>query len=72
MFKNHEDDSSQKLSEPNIWLLVNHTKPANTKKRAGTKSKQLQNNTPKRAMSNTINRVINSEIIYVIRLSLCN
>ena len=29
MFKNHKGDLSQKLSEPNIWLLVNHTKPTN-------------------------------------------
>ena len=25
IFKNHEGDISQKLPEPNIWLLINHT-----------------------------------------------
>ena len=30
IFKNHEDDLSQKSPEPNEWLLVNHTKPTNT------------------------------------------
>ena len=25
--KNHEGDLSAKLPEPNMWLLVNHTKP---------------------------------------------
>ena len=30
IFKNHEDDLSQKSPEPNTWLLVNHTKPKNT------------------------------------------
>ena len=29
-FKNHEGDLSQKWPEPNMWLLVNHTKPTNT------------------------------------------
>ena len=28
--KNHEGDLSKKLHEPNMWLLVNHTKPTNT------------------------------------------
>ena len=27
IFKNLEGDLSQKLPEPNMWLLVNHTKP---------------------------------------------
>ena len=27
IFKNHESNISQKLPEPNMWLLVNHTKP---------------------------------------------
>ena len=30
IFKNHEGDLSQKLRKPNMWLLVNHTKPTNT------------------------------------------
>ena len=30
IFKNHEGDLSQKLPEPNICLLVNHTKPTST------------------------------------------
>ena len=30
IFKNLEGDLSQKLPEPNICLLVNHTKPTNT------------------------------------------
>ena len=30
IFKNHEDDLSQKSPEPNMWLLVNQTKPTNT------------------------------------------
>ena len=29
-FKNHEGDLSQKLPEPNMWLLVKHTKPIKT------------------------------------------
>ena len=29
-FKIHEGDLSQKSLEPTMWLLVNHTKPANT------------------------------------------
>ena len=30
IFKNHERDLSQKSPEPNMLLLVNHTKPTNT------------------------------------------
>ena len=30
IFENHEGDLSKYLSEPNIWLLVNHTKSTNT------------------------------------------
>ena len=30
IFKYHEGDLSEKLLEPNMWLLVNHTKPMNT------------------------------------------
>ena len=30
IFKYNEDDLAQKLPEPNMRLLVNHTKPANT------------------------------------------
>ena len=29
-FKNHERDISQKSHEPNMWLLVNHTKSMNS------------------------------------------
>ena len=29
-FKNHTGYLSQKLLEPNMWLLVNHKKPTNT------------------------------------------
>ena len=29
IFKYHECDLSQKLPEPNMWLLVNYTKPTN-------------------------------------------
>ena len=29
-FKNHDGDLSQKSPEPNMWLLVNQTKPTNT------------------------------------------
>ena len=28
--KNREGDLFQKLPKPNMWLLVNHTKPTNT------------------------------------------
>ena len=28
IFKNHEGDLSTKLPKSNIWLLINHTKPA--------------------------------------------
>ena len=28
--KNHKGNLSKKLHEPNMWLLVNHTKPTNT------------------------------------------
>ena len=30
IFKNHEGDLYQELSEPNMWLLINYTKPTNT------------------------------------------
>ena len=30
IFKNREGDLFKKLPKPNIWLLVNHTKPTNT------------------------------------------
>ena len=30
IFKNHEGDLSQKSAEPNMWLLVNHTKTKST------------------------------------------
>ena len=30
IFKNHEGDLSHKFLEPNMWLLINHTKPTNT------------------------------------------
>ena len=30
IFKNHVGDLSQKLPEPNMWFLVNHTKPTST------------------------------------------
>ena len=30
IFKNHGGDLSQKLPEPNMWLLINQTKPTNT------------------------------------------
>ena len=29
-FKNHEGDLSQKSPQPNMWLLINHTKPTKT------------------------------------------
>ena len=29
-FKNREGDLSKKMPEPNMWLLINHTKPTNT------------------------------------------
>ena len=30
ILKNHDVDSSPKLPEPNMWLVVNHTKSTNT------------------------------------------
>ena len=71
--KNHEGDLSQKLAEPNMWFLVNQTKPTNTLYwdeylLAGDNykstieqlqnSRQLQSHNVKGAMSMTINRVI--------------
>ena len=68
---------ARELSEPNMWLLVNHTKPTNTLHwnyyilTAGiykSASKQLQNsgrlqsNTINGVMSVAINRVINKWI----------
>ena len=58
-------DLSPKSPEPNLWLLVNHTKPKNTvlklisfNSRQLQNSGQLQNNTVNGAMSITINCVI--------------
>ena len=68
ILKNHDGDLSQKAFQPNMWLLVNHTKPTkvlyhnlgNYKSGSGQfqNSQQLQNNTAKSAMLITINRVI--------------
>ena len=30
IFQNHDGDLSPKSAKPKMWLLVNHTKPANT------------------------------------------
>ena len=64
---------SQKLSEPNIWLLVNHTKPADTLYwneflliTAGnykSASGQLQKNILNGVMTIVINRVIKTKTI---------
>ena len=79
IFKNHQGDLSQKLHEPNMWLLVNHTKPRNTlywnwhlltagnyksASRQLENSWLLQNNTVKSAMLKTTNCVINQVIYY--------
>ena len=68
IFKNHESDLTQTSPEPNMWLLVNHTKPRNTsywnyylltvgnyKSASGQlkNSRQLQNNSLNGAMSIT-------------------
>ena len=68
IFKNHEGDLTQTSPEPNMWLLVNHTKPRNTsywnyylltvgnyKSASGQlkNSRQLQNNSLNGAMSIT-------------------
>ena len=55
IFKNQEVDLSRKLSKPNMWLLVNHTKPTNSVLiLIFFNSGQLQNNTVNDAMSITI------------------
>ena len=67
IFENHKDDLSQKSPEPNMWLLVNHTKPTNTLYwnyyllKAGnykSVSGQALNNSIKVAMFITMNSVI--------------
>ena len=69
IFQICQGDLSQKLPEPNMWLLVNHTKPTSTLYlnqyllTAGnykSASGQLQNNTVNGAISITINRVIHT------------
>ena len=56
------------LPEPNMWLLVNHTKPTVTASNYKSASKQLeysgqlQNNTVNNAMLKTTNRVIDKVI----------
>ena len=60
----------QKSPEPNMWLLVNHTRPTNTLYwnyllTAGnykSMSGQLQNNTVNDEVSTKIDRLINTEI----------
>ena len=46
IFKNHEGDLSSTVKdlfpEPNMWLLVNHTKPTNTVQLISFNSGQLQ------------------------------
>ena len=67
IFKNHEDDLSKKLPEPNMWLLFNYTIATNilyrnwyllTSDNYKSVSGQLKSNTINSAMSITINPVI--------------
>ena len=66
IFKNHEGDLSQKLPEPNIWLMVNHIlKLISFNSWQLQNKRQLQNNYVNGAILITINSAI-VMIIYIL------
>ena len=70
IFKNHEGNLSQKLSEPNMWLLVNHTKLTSTLlKLISFNSGQLQNRGE--LQNDTINGATLIAINRVIKVHTC-
>ena len=65
IFKNHEGALSQKLLKPNMWLLVNHTKPTNTVlKLISLDSPQLQNSG--QLQNNTVSDIMLITIVWLL------